>query len=77
MEIKHRFRPDFKKLVMDETISNEEKASLLNMEYKSDTQKLEEIFEKLDLSLENKEILEKEMLSILLKAAKKSDLFFD
>jgi hypothetical protein len=49
MEIKHRFRPDFKKLVMDETLSNEEKANLLNMEYKSDTQKLEEIFEKLDL----------------------------
>ncbi|MDD5213711.1 MAG: U32 family peptidase [Candidatus Gracilibacteria bacterium] len=77
MEIKHRFRPDFKKLVLDETISNEEKANLLNMEYKSDTQILEEIFEKLDLGIEDKESLKKEMLNLVLKSSKKSDLFFD
>lgn len=77
MEIKHRFRPDFKKLVLYETLSNEEKANLLNKEYKSDSEKLEEIFEKLDLWFEDKEKLEKEMLSIVLKESKKSDLFFD
>lgn len=76
MIIKHKFRPDFKKLVLDEALSNEEKLSMLNKEYKSDFDEIKEMFEKNDLWLENENFSEK-LLKLVLKNKDRSDLYYD
>jgi hypothetical protein len=59
--IKKRFRPDFKKIILDEKLSNEEKIDLMDDECKDIFEEMEDIFMKIDLksfsSLQNDEEL--------------------
>ncbi|MDR0771592.1 MAG: hypothetical protein LBF15_00545 [Candidatus Peribacteria bacterium] len=41
--VKKRFRPDFKKIVLDEKLNNEEKINEMNDEYKDIFEEMEEI----------------------------------
>jgi hypothetical protein len=47
--VKKKFRPDFKKIVLDEKLNNEEKINLMNDEYKNIFEQIEDIFVKIDL----------------------------
>ncbi|MDR3151027.1 MAG: hypothetical protein LBU14_05645 [Candidatus Peribacteria bacterium] len=50
MIVKKKFRPDFKKIVLDEKLNNEEKIALMNDEYRNIFEQIEDIFNLIPIS---------------------------
>jgi len=77
--IKKRYRPDFKKIVLDENLTILEKLELLDNQYLDDFEKLEELANPLIPSpfpLVEKGNIEK-IIKILQKLISKPDLYYD
>ena len=68
--VKKKFKPNFKKIILDKNISNEQKVDLLDDSY-------ENIFEKIEIFSEEKENLEKQLLQIFKISQNRVDLYFD
>ncbi|MDR1945422.1 MAG: hypothetical protein LBQ59_05175 [Candidatus Peribacteria bacterium] len=51
--IKKRFRPDFKKIILDENLNNFDKINLLNDEYRSIFEEMEDVFDEMMLTMVN------------------------
>lgn len=75
--IKKKFRADFKKIILDEKLTNEEKYEKLKDSYENIFEKISDILEKIELSIWKKEVLEKELYEIIDKSKNKTDLYFD
>ena len=75
--IKKRFRPDFKKLILDDSLSTIEKLELLDNEYVSDFDKISKYLENDELWLnENEENIDC-LINLLKKVSSREDLYYD
>lgn len=75
--VKKKFKPNFKKIILDKNISNEEKVDLLGDSYENIFQKIENILTKIEIFSEEKENLEKQLLQIFKISQNRVDLYFD
>ncbi len=75
--VKKKFKPNFKKIILDKNISNEEKVYLLDDSYENIFQKIENILTKIEIFSEEKENLEKQLLQIFKISQNRVDLYFD
>lgn len=75
--LKKKFKPNFKKIILDKNISNEEKVDLLDDSYENIFQKIENILTKIEIFSEEKENLEKQLLQIFKISQNRVDLYFD
>ena len=75
--VKKKFKPNFKKIILDKNISNEEKVDLLDDSYENIFQKIENILTKIEIFSEGKENLEKQLLQIFKISQNRVDLYFD
>jgi len=75
--IKKRFRVDFKEIILDDNLSNQEKIEKLNDEYISDFDKINEILWKIELWFLTKEDLINDLFKIIMKNKDNPDLYFD
>lgn len=75
--IKKKFKPNFKKIILDENLDNEQKIDLLDDNYENIFEKIENILTKIEIFSEEKENLERELLQILKKNLERVDLYFD
>lgn len=75
--VKKKFKPNFKKIILDKNISNEEKVDLLDDSYENIFQKIENILTKIEIFSEEKENLEKQLLQIFKISQNRVDLYFD
>lgn len=75
--IKKKFKPNFKKIILDESLTNEEKINILNDDYKNIFEKIEENLTNIWIFEEEKEIFEKELLNIYKNTKNRVDLYFD
>ena len=74
---KKRFRPDFKKIILNTELSNEEKVEKLDDSYKNIFEQIEDIFLSLDLWMQDKISLETELIKIIRINSTRVDLYFD
>lgn len=74
---KKKFRPDFKKIILDTEISNQEKIEKLDDSYKNIFEQIEDIFLSLDLGMQDKTSLEEDLVKIIWLNRKRVDLYFD
>lgn len=74
---KKRFRPNFKKFLMDWDIDNLEKVSLLNDDYLDIFDEISSILWKIDIWLSDETDLNKDLLKIIKLSKNRVDLFFD
>jgi len=74
---KKRFRPDFKKILQNPELSNEDKVNQLDDSYKDIFEQIEDIFLALDLWIQDSITLEKELLQIISRSKQRVDLFYD
>ena len=78
--INKKFKPDFKKIIIDESKDNEEKINILTSEYKDYSEHITEILQLIELDVldsTSSEALYKELLKIIWKNRTRVDLFFD
>ena len=75
--VKKKFKPNFKKIILDKNISNEQKVDLLDDSYENIFQKIENILTKIEIFSEEKENLEKQLLQIFKISQNRVDLYFD
>lgn len=75
--VKKKFKPNFKKIILDKNISNEQKVDLLDDRYENIFQKIENILTKIEIFSEEKENLEKQLLQIFKISQNRVDLYFD
>ncbi|PZM85776.1 hypothetical protein DLH72_01370 [Candidatus Gracilibacteria bacterium] len=75
--VKKKFKPNFKKIILDENLDNEQKIDLLDDNYENIFEKIENILTKIEIFSEEKENLEKELFQILKKNLTRVDLYFD
>lgn len=75
--VKKKFKPNFKKIILDKNISNEEKVDLLDDSYENIFEKIENILTKIEIFSEEKENLEKQLLQIFKISQNIVDLYFD
>ena len=75
--VKKKFKPNFKKIILDKNISNEEKVDLLDDSYENIFQKIENILTIIEIFSEEKENLEKQLLQIFKISQNRVDLYFD
>ena len=75
--VKKKFKPNFKKIILDKNISNEEKVDLLDDSYENIFEKIENILTKIEIFSEEKENLEKQLLQIFKISQNRVDLYFD
>ena len=75
--IKKRYHPDFKKIILDETLSNIEKIEKLSTTYQDIFEKIEDILEKITLWFEKEVFLQKRLLNIIERSKSRVDLYFD
>lgn len=75
--VKKKFKPNFKKIILDKNISNEQKVDLLDDSYENIFQKIENILTKIEIFSEGKENLEKQLLQIFKISQNRVDLYFD
>ena len=75
--VKKKFKPNFKKIILDKNISNEQKADLLDDSYENIFEKIENILTKIEIFSEEKENLEKQLLQIFKISQNRVDLYFD
>lgn len=74
---KKRYKPDFKKIILDETLNNEEKINILNDDYITDFEKISWILWKIDIWLVDSNDLYIELEKLVIKNNSRVDLFFD
>lgn len=75
--VKKKFKANFKKIILDENLTNKQKIDLLDDNYENIFEKIENILTKIEIFSEEKENLEKELLQILKKNLTRIDLYFD
>lgn len=75
--IKKRYRPDFKKIILDETLSNKEKINLLNDDYFDFFDQIENIFLDLELWVISEDVAKNNIEKIVKLSQNRVDLFFD
>lgn len=75
--VKKRFSPNFKDIILNQELTNEEKVNILNDEYIDDYENIASILWKLELWFLDKVVLEKDLYDLVLKLKNKPDLFFD
>ncbi|QFR38773.1 hypothetical protein A9Q91_00880 [Candidatus Gracilibacteria bacterium 28_42_T64] len=75
--IKKRFHPDFKKIILDESLNNFEKLAKLDEKYMSCFEEIESILSELDLGLGDLESLEKQLYKVINQNKNRVDLFYD
>ena len=75
--VKKKFKSNFKKIILDKNISNEQKVDLLDDSYENIFQKIENILTKIEIFSEEKENLEKQLLQIFKISQNRVDLYFD
>jgi len=76
--IKKRFRPDFKKLILNNDISVFDKLKLLDNQYSDNFTKIQNILDNVELWLnENKENSSLELLELINKIKNNTDLYYD
>lgn len=75
--LKKRFHPDFKKIVLDESLSNIEKIEKLSTEYVDMFDEIEQILEKISLHLGEKEVLENRLEKLITQGKERVDIYFD
>jgi len=71
------FGVDFKEIILDDNLSNQEKIEKLNDEYISDFDKINEILWKIELWFLTKEDLINDLFKIIMKNKDNPDLYFD
>lgn len=74
---KKKFRADFKKIVLDDTLSNLDKIWIFDDKFQDVFEKITDILNKIELWFEDKTFLEKELFSIYKISKNRVDLFFD
>lgn len=75
--IKKRFKPDFKKFILDSELSNEEKINLMDTSYKNPYEEIDETLNNIDLWIFDDEELKNKLISSVNIIKNKTDLFFD
>lgn len=75
--VKQKFRVDFKKIILDENLDNNQKIEKFDDYYENIFEKIENILTKINIFPEEKENLEKELFSIYKKSKSRVDLYFD
>ncbi len=74
---KKRFRPDFKKILQNQDLSNQQKIEQLDDTYKDIFEQLDDLFMAVDIWLEDVDSLNKKIFDIVRKNKNRVDLFFD
>ncbi|MCD5385155.1 U32 family peptidase [Candidatus Gracilibacteria bacterium] len=75
--IKKKFKPDFKEIILDTNLSNEEKIEKINDEYFDIFEQINSILEKIEIGLLENKDLEEELIKIINISKNRVDLFFD
>ncbi|MDD3646146.1 MAG: U32 family peptidase [Candidatus Gracilibacteria bacterium] len=75
--VKKKFRADFKEIVLDEKLSNEEKVGLMDDSYNDDFEQIASLLGKIELGFIDTESLKTKLLKMVLKNKSKVDLYFD
>lgn len=74
---KKKFRPDFKRIIQNSELSNQEKIQELDDSYKNIFEQIEDIFMALDLWFQDSQALQKQLFQIIWKNKNRVDLYFD
>ncbi|MDD5770070.1 MAG: U32 family peptidase [Candidatus Gracilibacteria bacterium] len=74
---KKKFRVDFKKIVLDSSLSDIEKVTYFDDKFEDIFEKIQNILGKIELGFLESKSLFKELLNIVLQNSKRIDLFFD
>ena len=75
--VKKRFKPNFKKIILDKNLSNEQKIEMLNDFYENIFETVENILTNIEIFPEEKQNLEKELIFIYKISKSRVDLYFD
>lgn len=75
--VKKRFKPNFKKIILDKNLSNEQKIEMLNDFYENIFERIENILTNIEIFPEEKQNLEKELVFIYKISKSRVDLYFD
>lgn len=75
--IKKKFNPEFKNIILNQELNNQEKIEKLNDEYNSIFNQIAVILWKIEVWFLDKDKLEKELYEIINKSKNRIDLFFD
>ncbi|MDD3793765.1 MAG: U32 family peptidase [Candidatus Gracilibacteria bacterium] len=75
--IKKKFKADFKEIILDNNLSNQEKIDLLDDEYNDIFGQISSLLGKIDLGFVDIEICKKELYYIINISKNRIDLFFD
>ena len=75
--VKKRFKPNFKKIILDKNLSNEQKVEMLNDFYENIFETVENILTNIEIFPEEKQNLEKELVFIYKISKSRVDLYFD
>ena len=75
--VKKRFKPNFKKIILDKNLSNEQKVEMLNDFYENIFERIENILTNIEIFPEEKQNLEKELVFIYKISKSRVDLYFD
>ena len=74
---KKKFRADFKKIVLDNSLSDLDKIGMFDDRFEDVFEKIADILNKIELGFEDTEFLKKELFSLYKVSQKRIDLFFD
>lgn len=74
---KKRYRPDFKKILQNPELSNEQKLAELSDDFKSIFEEIEQIFLLIDIGIDDREELISKLEKIVKRNKNNVDLFFD
>lgn len=75
--IKKRFHPNFKKVILDQDITEMQKLELLSDEYQNIFTEIEIILDALMIGLNDENVLLERLETLLLQASKRVDLYYD
>lgn len=75
--IKKKYKANYKKIILDKSLSNEEKVNLLDDSYKNPQEQIEEIIWKIEVWLQEEKDLLEELEKIILNQKNRVDLYFD
>ena len=75
--LKKRYRPDFKKILQDAELSNEDKIKELSDDFKNTFEEIEQLFLLIDIWLEDKDSLIWKLETIVNRNKNNVDLFYD
>ncbi|MFA5917510.1 MAG: U32 family peptidase [Candidatus Gracilibacteria bacterium] len=75
--IKNRFKPDYKKIILDNNSTNIEKTGFLNNDYKDPFSTILEILENIEIGIYDKEYYTKNLILIIKGLKNRIDLYYD